>query len=310
MRSRNIIIVGVLDNPASSNVWMANSFIRYGFNVIPINYRKIVREYGRLFFENLMIDTVKNFDPYLTIFCKFNGMDPNIISECNKYTRSWLWMPDSYMIAKQHPDIVESAKRTNFSSCQSQTTIDYFKEEGVKNCYHIFEGVEPNIHKPVDFDEKFKADISFIGSKTTTRDYYKKALEDNRYNVKFYGNGYSDRVSVEDWAKICSSSKFMLSLNTFNDIPNYFSGRVFETLACEVCTLHLDTTNTLTAFFEDGKEIIFFNSVIDLFDKINNTNLEAAKEIAINGRKRVLRDYTFDKSVSKIINIVEKVNEI
>ncbi len=305
MTDKNVVIVGVLNNPLSSNVWMANSFIKCGLNVIPVNYRTIIQNYGHTFFKDLIIDTVKNHSPYLTIFCKCNGVDPNIISECSKFSPTWLWMPDSYIVAQQHPEIVEHTKRTTFSSCQSQTTVDYFKEKGAKNCYHIYEGIDKDVHYPVEPVEKYKADVSFIGSRTPERDKYKKLLEDEGYTTKFYGEGYSGVVSAKEWREICSSSKFMLSINTFNDIPDYFSGRVFEYAGSGACILHYNPSGGSITPFEENKEIVYFKDEKDLLSKLKNIYTITARKIGINGRKKVMEKYTLDHSVRQIINIVE-----
>jgi len=304
--ANRVVIVGVLDKEGSSNIWMASSFKRFGFEVIPINYRTIIGEYGKSFFESYVKDILIKYKPQITVFCKCNGVNPNLITECNKYTRTWLWFMDSYKVAEQAPEIVEHAKNSIFSSCTSPITVDYFHNKGVQNCYHIYEGIDINVHKPVPPIHKYKADISFVGSRTKERDEYYKFLTYNGHYVKFYGNGYSERIPEDDWAKICASSKYMLSLNTFNDIPGYFSGRVFETLGCGTCTFHLDTTNTIGNVFEDGKEIILFSDPNTLLKKMNELTKEQAKEIAINGREKVLNNFTMDHAVSKILNICSK----
>lgn len=301
-----VAIVGVLDVEGSSNIWMASSFKRFGFDVIPINYRTIIRKYGNTFFESYVKDTLMKYRPQLTIFCKCNGVNPQLIADCNKYTNTWLWFMDSYKIAEQAPEIVEHARNSKFSSCTSPVTVDYFKNRGVENCYHIYEGIDINVHKPVSSVDKYKADISFVGSRTKERDEYYKVLTYNGYLTKFYGNGYSERIPEDDWAKVCASSKYMLSLNTFNNIPGYFSGRVFETLGCGTCTLHLDTTNTVEQIFEDGKEIVLFKDPNELLSKLKSIDKDTARSIAINGREKILNNFTMDHTVSRIVS---KVND-
>jgi len=301
---RYVIIVGVLDNPDSSNLWMATSFLRHGYHVIPINYRTILARHDMTYLANLLLYTIDKYSPSLIIFCKCNGVDPKIVEKASLKTKTWLYFMDSFFIVKEAPEILQHAKYSTFSSCTSEITVSFFKDNGVENCHHVFEGIDQSIHKPVEPIKKFEADISFIGSATEERNKYKKLLEDAGYNVKFYGHGYSMRSpSMTDWAKICASSKFMLSINTFSNVPTYFSGRLFEYLGCGVCTFHLDNTNSLNKYLEDGKEVIYFVSPEDLIEKLSSISIEEAGRIALAGREKVVNNYTFDHSVHKIIKI-------
>lgn len=303
MPTNNIVICGVLDKKGSSNVWMAAGFQRLGFKIIPINYRTLIGKFGSTFFENLIIDCVGKVRPYLTIFCKCNGVNPEVISRCRKHSKTWLFFMDSFPIAQSCPEIIDHARRANFSSCTSEVTVEYFRKRGIANCFHIYEGIDYNIHKPVNPIEQYRADISFIGSRTPERDKYKEVLEKAGYKVKFYGPGYEESKYEEEWAKVCASSRFILSLNTFNDLPKYFSGRLFESLGCGTCTLHLDPTGSMDSIFKDRMEVIYFRDEADLLRKLDKIDATTARRVAINGRERVLNSFIWDHSVRKILTI-------
>jgi spore maturation protein CgeB len=59
-----------------------------------------------------------------------------------------------------------------------------------------------------------------------------------------------------------------------------------------------------------NKEVVTYDSVSDLIEKINYylNNNEAASQIAAAGRKRTIRDHTYDNRVielsKKLINII------
>ena len=58
--------------------------------------------------------------------------------------------------------------------------------------------------------------ISFIGTRNIDRDEYYKALTDAGFFPLFYGPGYNNEVIDREFATVCSSSDYMLSLNTHN----------------------------------------------------------------------------------------------
>ena len=305
-----IVMVGVLDNKTSSNLEQVSSFYRLGFGVIPVNYRTIIQNYGIDTFEAILLETVEKYKPFLTIFYKCNGINSEIITKCNEHTNTWLYYMDSLFTADtigipRYPEIIEHAKRAHFSSCTGSDIVEWFINNGVKNCYHLIQGVDVNIFKPVPQDDKYKSAISLIGYRTEGRDRFKTTLEQNGFNVKFYGKGYNGEVYLNDFAQVCSSSKIMLSIDSESNIhKGYFSNRLTKYLACGSCVLHYDTTNSLTQFFEGGKDIFYFKDEDELITLLNNITDEAAYKVGVNGRERVLSNFTWEHISSVMLNIV------
>ena len=302
MKKNKIAMVGVLDKKESTNVSMAKAFMRFGYKVLPVNYRTIIQNHGYPFFEQILIETLKKYNQVLTFVCKCNGINPNIVLDCNKYSKTWLWNMDPWQTIEQCPEVIQHAKNANFSSCTGGGTNDYFRQRGVSECYTIFDGLDYNIYLPTEPADKYKADISFIGGRTQERDKFKRILEDLGLDVKFYGQGYTESVYNEEFAKVCGSSKMMLSLNTYNNIPDYFSNRLLRYLGCGVCVLHYDPTETLHKYFEQNKEIIFFKDEQELERIIINKNIPYGK-IALAGREKVLNCYTWEATVNKVLQI-------
>jgi hypothetical protein len=299
----SIVIVGVLDNRNSTNVSMSISFMKKGFKVLPVNYRTIISRYGMSFFNKYLLEVVDHYNPKLVLFSKCNGMNPDLVSACRESTKTWLWNMDSKPTILHCPEVVQHAKNANYSSCTCKETAKWFESLGVEKCCTIFEGVDPTLYKPVEVEKTDK--ISFIGTKTDERDSFKKFLDSNNIENSFYGPGYTGEVFAEDFCKICSSSKIMLSLNTHNNIPDYFSDRVFRYMACKAPVFHWDSTNTLNKYFEDKKEILYFDTQEKLLQLLkSDINLS---EIAENGYNKVLESYTWDNTIDNILTIAELI---
>jgi len=307
---KTICIVGVLDKRGSTNIAFSKAALRLGFEVLPINYRTIISSKGNKFFEDMLLYTLDKHRPYLTVFFKCNGMNSDLITKSNAYTQTWLFNPDPKKTIESCPEVIQHAKNANFSSCTGLDIAQWFESEGVRKCHHIIQGIDASIFRPTDSNSNCIADISFIGSKTPERDKYKKVLEDAGYNVKFYGNGYSPQEVVEsDFATVCSSSKFMLSLNTYNDIhTEYFSNRLIRYLACGSCVFHLDSTGTLNKYFEDKKDLFYFKNENDLLKLMKSVDDSMAYKVAINGRTRAVNEYTWEAVFARMVNIVRKID--
>lgn len=305
-----IVIVGVLDKRGSTNISQAKSFMKFGFEVIPINYRTIIQQHGLQFFTQLLLSVVGSVKPYLTIFSKCNGIPTELVKECGKYGYTWLFNMDARPTIEKCPDVVQHAVNAHFSSCTAHELVEWFNKSGA-NCHYVVQGVDTEVFKPIEPNLKYRKDISgpvisMIGSRTIERDEYFKVLSDGGYFPKFYGPGYSEPVFDKDFAEVCCSSDFMLSLNTFNGIhKGYFSNRLVRYLSCGVCTLHLDPFESLHEMFLPDKEILFFKNAEELVAKIVQTDEVERAKIGMAGRERILKEYTWDHITSKMLNIIK-----
>lgn len=301
MTKNTIVFIGVLNNCNSTSIPFSIAFMKKGFKILPINYRTIISKYGMAYFNNYVINILKAYKPKLVLFSKCNGINSELVKECNKYSKTWLWNMDSKPTISHCPEVIQHAKYADFSSCTCKETAKWFENLGVEKCHVIFEGVDTTLYKPIEVEKT--PQISFIGTKTPERDRFKIFLDKNSIKNTFYGPGYTGEVYPEEFCKICSSSKAMLSLNTHNNIPDYFSDRVFRYMACKAPVLHWDSTYTLNKYFVDEKEILYFKDEEELLQLLKkDINLE---KIAENGYKKVLENYTWDNTVNNILAISE-----
>lgn len=305
MGKQVILMVGVLDVASSTNVSQAKAFMDLGYDVIPINYRTLIQSYGATYFYDTLIKAVNEYRPYLTMFCKCNGIDPQIVADCTKMSTTFLWNPDAiHEKMERYPEVVEHAKNSTFSACTGGAVVDYFERHGVENCFHIFDGCDTDIFRPVQPVEEYKADISFIGSRLPERDQYLGLLDQAGFTVKAYGDGYGKVVVNEDFAAVCSSSEFMISINTVHT-DRGFSNRLFRYMGCKSCTIHYEPTNTLHEYFKDGEEILFFKEANELITKLKFFKHKSS-EIAQAGYDLVTSKYRWHDSCEQILKLAEE----
>jgi hypothetical protein len=306
MNEKKVVLVGVHDVIGSTNIPMAISFIRAGYDIIPINYRTIIRKYGLDYFYGLLLYTVKKYKPVLTLFSKCNGISSEVVRSCNDHTTTFLWNMDPIQTIKQCPEVIDHAKLAHFSSCTSPTVAEWFEKQGVEKCHFILEGFDSDVEGPDVPEEKYKAQVSFIGTKTETRDHFLDILDKNNIDAKFYGDGYGPKVHDKEFSKVCSSSDFMLSINTY-EIPNYCSNRIIRYAGCGSCILHYDPNNNNLGNLFSKDEVIIFRNDKELIGKINNTDLQARRQYTINAREKALSNYTYDHTIHKILEVANVV---
>ena len=299
-----IVLVGVSDIRGSTNVAQAKAFMKLGCNLIPVNYRTILQEHGDQYLHRYLTTIIHNYKPFLVLFSKCNGMNPQTMEMCSNMATTVYWFMDALPVAK-NINALQYVSSCHLASATAPDVVEYFKTVN-PNSFHIIEGLDSDVLHPVEPVEELKCDISFIGSRTEERDSYFIALKEAGFNVKFFGPQYSgSNVVDEDFAKVCASSKFALSLNTYNGLKNYFSDRIIRLLGCGVCTFHLDTTGTINNYFEDGKEIVYFTNPSDLVSKLRSIDNATVAKIALVGRDKILKNYLWEHQLMKLLKIVE-----
>lgn len=301
-----VVVIGVLDKEGSTNIPMALSLAKQGFNIIPVNYRTIISKYGYAFFTRLVLNLVDIHKPNLVIVCKGNGLRPDFIQELTYHTKTWIYNMDPGPTMDAVPEVKENARVASFSSC---TALDIAKEWGRAgaNCFYMVQGLDEQVFKPTSPAKKYKADVSLIGTKTPQRDEYKKYLESVGFKVKFYGRGYTDKEVLDnEFSKVCASSKYMLSLDSISGLhEQYFSNRLLRYLGCGACTLHYNPENKLDMHFTDKEHLVYFQNPEELVKTINtlNSDKEQAYQIAMNGMSLVLNKYTWDICMRDLLDI-------
>lgn len=306
-KAPTVLMIGVFDVRGSTNIPMAYNLSELGVNVIPINYRTIISTYGLPYFCNIVKNTVIRQEVDLVLICKGNGIPPLLIDELTQMTRTWIFNMDPKQTISQSPEILKNATIATFSSCTAEDYAKEWKAAGA-NCIHLPQGIDEGIFKPVRPVKKFKADVSLIGSKTPLRDELKHYMEQAGFQVKFYGPGYGPSVYENDFAKVCSSSRFMLSMDSVaGEHTGYFSNRLLRYMACGAPTFHYEPTGTLERYFKDGEEIIYFtspNQVVSRLQQLDDDDAyDDAYTIGMNGMDKVLKLFTWKHIMHTICTI-------
>lgn len=182
--------------------------------------------------------------------------------------------------------------------------LQRYKMLGQTLSFFIPSAFEPRFHRPIPNSEsKLGAkqfEISFVGTYDYSRDRFLEALDWNHLYV--WGDRwkrYSDfgkhkahiiphAVYFPDFADILSHSKITLGLLR-EEAQDRHTQRTFEIPACG--SLQIAPRNDeILSFFEENKEIICFETLEELQDKVSFflKNERERERIAIQGHQRVL----------------------
>jgi len=220
------------------------------------------------------------------------------------------------------PFFIELSEIIDFTFISNVGQLDLYRKNGCKNVDYWQYGVDVNKAKPLSTKEKdvlkskYNHDIVFCANsydgfpgyyirKSIVSEVYKK------YGSRFaiYGNGWdtiaknSSKPNIKYFEQnnVYNSSKIVLSINNFNDIEMYFSGRQLLAMASGTLTLSHYIPG-LERYFENGKDLVWFKTedeCMKLIDYYLNNEGEA-KRIGLNGSAKVLKEHSYEARIKEL----------
>ena len=221
------------------------------------------------------------------------------------YTSEWLpskeiseskklkifWSIDSHCILQQHQELCKLLK-IDILLNSTESYIPMF-EGLVKKSYWFPNSYPDDLIFPKKLDKTI--DVGFCGN-LINRGHLINHLD--KYNIK-----KDIFVIGDDMVNSINSYKIHFNCNISNDI-NY---RTFETTGCGTFLL-TNYTPGLEKLFDIGKEIVVYDSIEDLDNKVKYylDNPEEINKIAKAGHERAKKDHTYYERAKKIIDIINE----
>jgi len=213
-----------------------------------------------------------------------------------------------------------------FFSIQPAGFLEEAKAFGVKNAFHLPHGCDPKIHKRTRLSESgiklYGSDLSFMGAPYPNRIEAFKQLKN--YNFKIWGEGW-DKIEMSGIkggkrsigqvtaAKIFNASKINLNLHSSNEVKNKFSGdfanpRTFALAGCSAFQL-VDERGTIPSFFKLDEEIVCFQTIEELKEKIDYylAHPKKREEIAKAARERAYKEHTYTHRIEQMVEFIRRV---
>ncbi|MBE0603590.1 MAG: glycosyltransferase [Deltaproteobacteria bacterium] len=210
-----------------------------------------------------------------------------------------------------------------FFTIQEGELLDRLREAGARNVAFLPMAASPDVHRKVELSpgeiQEFGGDVSFVGAGYYNRRRLFEGLVDLDFRI--WGNEWEScpalkdflqrdgaRVDTEDIVKIFNASRININLHSssyhegVNPDGDFVNPRTFEIAACGGFQL-VDSRSGLPGFFRVGEEVACFDDLDDLRAKIVRylADPEERKAVAERGRRRVLRDHTYERRMEEMI---------
>lgn len=204
-----------------------------------------------------------------------------------------------------------------------QPVIDHYERLGAKNCYPIYNALDPNTHFPVPPEPRFQCDLAFIGNRMPDREarveqfFFAAAELEPHRQFLLGGEGWGSKrmppnvrwighVGTAQHNAINCSARMVLNINRESMARVGFSPptRVFEAAGAAACLITDDWLG-VEQFFDPGREILVAGCADDIVRCLREVDAERATRIGSAMRNRALGEHTYELRARQVDEILK-----
>ena len=309
----------------------SNGFIRNGHDVLEISDRDFLKN-NRTFgfssvkntFQKYLIESFKNYKPDFLFFGHTKNIELETIDDFKYINRNLIvsqWNEDPVMPSLKYSNKnIENIRK--YSDLVDHTFITTDPSElrkhakDIKNTHFFFVPVDKNIEFFDVYKLKPQKDLFYAMSHGVNRATLKEGTEDERIiflnklvkkipSIKydFYGFANKQPIWGDNFFKSLINSKMGLNLSRGNPTKYYSSNRIASIMGNGLLTF-IDKKVQMSDFF-NSREIIFYNNIDDLADKIKfyAKNDDLRRKIARNGKKKYFKLFNEKRITNHFLDI-------
>lgn len=304
-----------------------NGFIRNNHNVLSLSdrdilhYNKSFRDItGNNFLQKYIIENFDNFKPDIIILGhadKVSKKTLEIIKEKNKNLKIAQWFLDP--LSKYGPDHLNNKRRildkvdlidstfltTDPKSLQFKIPNSYFMPNPCDKSFEILSNYQKNCTYDVFFAMSHGVHRGQLKTgKYDDREKFINKLINKNNDLKFdvYGMNNVQPIWGNNFISKISNSYMGINLSRGKPIRYYSSDRIVQLIGNGLLTF-IDKKTHLNDFFSDN-EVVFYNDIDDLSEKLNQFKVDKikGKEIAKKGKSKYLTYFNSDKVTDFILS--------
>jgi len=310
-----ILYFGQFDMHSDCENWICNALVRSDQEVFRFQ-RKILGRYTlqtpqdwEWFYKN----ELRAKDIQVMLVNKAPELTPDRISQIRAMGIKVVWWTFDYMLVPGIKEwFVPSARASNMCFMTDGYDSDNaYKNAGIRRL-ELHQGYDVDMHRPYqhlelsDEDHRtYDCDIAFLGSDYTPMRKELIRFLSQTYGSRFKhwgsGNGLRYGLWGKEFSKAMACSKIIIGDNFVNNVPGYWSDRVYLTLACGGFFL-TRYVEGIEKEFTPGKHLDIWHDFEDLKCKIAKylDNSELRNSIAQAGQDLVLNRDSYDSRVKGV----------
>lgn len=191
--------------------------------------------------------------------------------------------------------------------------LEEYRAVGARKAVYVHSGVDPDWHRRSSPHRPFSSDVAFIGAAVypDRLDLIRTLRRD--FDLKIYGAGWSklgirptrECIGVDQFSRVCASSKVVIGIDKTADKELYFSNRTWFVLGCGGFLITRYVPG-LELIFANHKHLVWYRNTEEAVDQIRfylgQDGLR--KRIAGTGHEFVHTYYPFDRMASNMVGVL------
>ncbi len=322
MKQYRILLITPFSKPWDDGWYYKSGFEKNGHNVLPFDPSTVSHAADRVF------DITRDYRPHFILHTK-TELPAEIYNELRKTVKVIQWYPDPVI-----PDfIVPYVSAADIFFTMSEGLVDEFRELN-PNVYWLSQAYEPSFFQVKEINskdvKKYSTDVTFAGNLGSKPQYlprreYLQTIIDKGIHLKWWGPRMPRKFSTiplilgklgrsyggkfvwgEVHAKIAKLSKIYLGFDSQPHVRKSMSERLYIAVGCGAFYM-CRYVDGIEDILEPDKEIVTFKSEAEMIDKIKYylKNDDLRGRIAEAGRRRVLREHTYEIRVRQMLEILQ-----
>ena len=316
-----------------------NGFIRNNHNVLSLSDRDIIHNNKKLndlngskLLQKKILETYENFKPDLLVLGHADKVSSNTlesIKQKNKNIKITQWFLDP--LSKKGPDFINNKKRildkSELIDSTFLTTDPKSLNFKINNSFFMPNPCDKSFEILSNFNKNCNYDVFFAMSHGVHRGLLKKGKHDDReifinklikinkdISFDIYGMNNIQPIWGDKFISKISNSYMGINLSRGMPIKYYSSDRIAQLVGNGLLTFI--NKNTFLSDFFSNKEMIFYDDINDLSEKLSKykKDTKLGKEIAKNGKKKYFKHFNSnivaDYIISKTFDIKNKYHFI
>ena len=202
-----------------------------------------------------------------------------------------------------------------------------YERLGARECVPIYNALDPETHHPVEPDERFAGDLSFLGNRLPDREerveefFLRPAelLPGRRFLIG--GNGWDGdlppnvtalgHVYTRDHNAFNCTPTAVLNVNRESMARFGYSPatRVFEAAGAGACLIS-DRWEGMDLFLEPGEEVLLAGDGREVARHLSDLDPERARRIGRAARERVLAEHTYEHRAGEVERVLDSLSTL
>jgi spore maturation protein CgeB len=201
--------------------------------------------------------------------------------------------------------------------------VQEYLRNGARQCVPVYNALDPSTHFPVEPDDRFRADIAFLGNRLPDREarveefFLKPAVAHRELSFLLGGAGWGDKartpnvhyvghVRTADHNAFNCTPRTVLNISRDSMARYGFSPatRVFEAAGAGACVI-TDAWAGIEEFFEPGSEILVAAGGGDVVELVRRLSESDARAIGKTALRRALRQHTYRQRARLVESVLD-----